>query len=68
MRAIVENVSEVGIALATANRSSSHSKAVVICFPDVLLRNRFPETRPARSGVELRVGTKERISATNTAI
>ena len=44
-----------------------HTQANVHFFVEIFRRNRFPETRPAGSGLEFRVGGKQSISTANAS-
>jgi hypothetical protein len=62
---VVENVPQVGIAFATGDCGAIHTERLITNLDDVLLGNRFPKAGPASSRVELGVGAKEGVVATD---
>jgi hypothetical protein len=56
--AIVKYVSQVRLAFDTGNRIPAHPLADISRLPDILLRDRSPKTRPARSRFKLRIRTE----------
>src|SRR5580704_1012793 len=47
---------------------AAHSKTHIDFSDNVFFGDGRPETRPARTGIEFRLGTEERVAAANTAI
>ena len=66
--AIVKDVALVRPAHGTMNLRASHEEAAILFGLDVPLVNWFVEAWPTRTGVELRLGAKERRAAANAAI
>ena len=59
MRAIVEDVAEMGVTESTGNFGAHHSEAAVGGFANIFLGYWCPETGPSGAGVELGVGVKQ---------
>src|SRR4051794_7975336 len=56
------------VATRAKDLDAAHAVAVIRFVHDVLGSHRFEETRPAGTGIELRVGRKERQPTTNAVI
>src|SRR5271157_3784093 len=61
--AIVEDVSQVRVTFCTQHLVAGHAKAAVRVLLYVLLRDRFPEARPAGAGIELGGGGEQGVLA-----
>src|ERR1700732_5164208 len=66
--AVVKEVSEMSVAKDASHFVAAHSKTQINFSSNVFFGNGRPETRPARAGVEFRLGTEERVAAANTAV
>jgi hypothetical protein len=64
---VVEDVPQVGVALATGNCGAFHAERVITSLDDVLLGDGLVEAGPASSGIELGVGVKEGVVAADAA-
>ena len=63
---VVEDMSQMGPAVGALNFSPPHEQAAILLFIDAFLPRWCPETRPARSGIVLRV-RGEQVSPTHDA-
>lgn len=61
-------MAKMAVATFTRNRSAFHEESFILRRGDVLLRDRLPETRPARAGFEFRAGIEQRRIAADAAI
>src|ERR1700722_5808033 len=62
-RTIIKDVAEMGIALAGTDLGPLHPKSAIRFLGDVLLFDRFGETRPATSAVEFIERREKRFAA-----
>ena len=65
---VIEDVTEVSVALAAGDRRSLHPQAHVAYLDDVLLGNGLPEARPARTGFKFRLRAEDGVIAADAAI
>jgi hypothetical protein len=68
IRAVVENVAEVGVAAAALHLGTRHPVARVGFGLDRFLAGGSIETGPAGAGVIFRVGSKKRLAAANALV
>src|SRR5947209_1887956 len=59
-RAVVEDMTEMGVAAFARNLRSLHPEGVIRPFDDILLRNRTCKTWPACAGIEFVTGIEHR--------
>src|SRR4029077_14783579 len=63
LRAVLEDVAEMAAAARADDLDPAHEPGVVDVLVDRLLVDGGPEARPARAGLELRVGAEELLAA-----
>src|SRR4051812_30152290 len=68
LRAVLEHVAQVGVALLAQHFGAAHAIALVLLGCDVFGRGGLPEARPARTGLELLVGAEQLDAAAAAAI
>jgi hypothetical protein len=68
LRAVREDVAEMGVALAAEHFGAFHAKAAVGLLDDVLFGDGSPEAWPAGAGLKLGVGAEQRIAAADAAV
>jgi len=66
--AIVEDVAKVRIALGTLYFRTRHAKTSVHRGFNIFLRDRRPEARPTGTGLKLRIGREQGVSAAHATI
>jgi hypothetical protein len=66
--AVVEDVGQVGVALAAQRLGAAHEQAVIGLGAHVLRGGRRPETRPAGTGLKLFVAAEQGVAAAHAAI
>src|SRR5262249_31527546 len=67
-RAVVEDMTQMGVTPATENFFTLHTERVVPSDRNIFLRHRLPETWPSRSRLELGLRIKENCIAANAVI
>src|SRR2546421_10050546 len=67
-RAVVENMTEMGIAFAAADFGAFHSERAIRFFGHIFFFNRFGETGPAAAAIEFIERREERFAADNVDI
>ena len=66
--AIIEDVPQMSVALGAEHLDAFHEETRVRLRPNILLRNRRPETGPACSGLELLLRAKQGVSAADAPV
>src|SRR5690606_24988797 len=68
LRAVLEDVAQVGAAVGADDLGAPHEPAVVLFFANVLRLQRFPKAGPAAARIIFRTRAEQRFAATDAAI